>query len=68
MLMSFVRASLVGCPLAREGDAGVGLVSLYFRPSKAAAIRSLEEVDGSGNFWGRKTTVGQILVLLVDGM
>ncbi len=66
--MSFVMASLVGCPLARKGDAGVVLVSSCLRSSKAAAIRSLEEVDGSGNFLGRKTTVGQNLLLLVDGM
>ena len=68
MVMSLVRASLVGCPLEREGEAGVGLLSSYLRSSRAAAMRSEEEVDGSGNFWGRKTTVGQIRVPLVDGM
>ena len=66
--MSLVRASLVGCPLEREGEAGAGLLSSYLRSSKAAVMRSVEEVEGSGNFWGRKTTVGQILVLQVDGM
>ena len=65
---SFLRASLVGLPLEREGVAGVGLASLWWRSSKAAAILSWDDVWGSGNFWGRKTTVGQCLVLLVEGM
>ena len=65
---SFLMASLVGFPLESEGVAGEGVRSSCLRASRAAAILSFDDVWGSGNFWGRKTTVGQVLVLFVEGM
>ena len=63
---SCFRASLVGWPRDKEGAAGVGLSSSCLRSSKAATILSWNDVEGGGNFWGRKTTVGKFLVLFVE--
>ena len=68
MVMSCLRASLVGWLWDKEGDAGVGLSSSCLKSSKAAAILSWDDVAGRGNFWDRKTTMGQVLVLLVEGI